>query len=199
MVISFIAWEWAKSMPFRFAMRFPWFLNIIGKQQPQRLPSDPKEFSQEFLKIPTLMKADRNLYISRVQFEFATRETRHSIGHLSPRAWEIMCWDHDNVDWKHIILDAVLNRQPHMFLATHNFLVGCLPESPDGRIEEVISQRDLYSEVWDFFCKHVPRHGMNQRAQMFAPLLYQALCREQAWNVVEARLRQALGRPRPQA
>jgi hypothetical protein len=80
-------------MPIRFAMRFPSFLDITSKQQPRDLPVDPKEFSKKYLKVPTFMTVDRGFYVSRMQFEYATRASRYSVGHLSPPAWERMCWD----------------------------------------------------------------------------------------------------------
>ncbi|KAJ5883904.1 uncharacterized protein N7473_010790 [Penicillium subrubescens] len=85
------------------------------------------------------------------------------------------------------------------YVSPHDCLVGCLPECLSGKIEEIIPQRDLYLEVWDIFRQHVPRKGFNQRAKLIAPFLYQALNREQDWEDVEARLRQAIGRPRPSA
>jgi hypothetical protein len=180
-------------MPVRFATRFPVFLNVNSKHQPETMPTDPKKLCNEFFKILPIMQADRQFWISRMQFEFATRETRQSIGHLSPWGWEMMCWDLDNVDWQHLVLEAVLYRQIHASLSTLDFLVGCLPESTSGRIQELIPRRDLFTEAWDFYRQYIHKVSTQHRAGVIGRLLYHTLCHEYDWRIAESLMEDALG------
>jgi hypothetical protein len=160
------------------------------------MPSDPLEFSKEFLKVPLLMKADREFYISRMQYEFAKRGSRYSIGHLSPKGWEMMCWDLDHVDWNHMIFDAVHNRHPHAILAAHQFLVGGLPECPSGKLQDMIHCKVLYKEVWDFFCQHSHEVNLGARGNITPVLLHRAVFGGMPWQFVEMMLIDAFGKPR---
>ena len=97
------------------------------------------------------MQADRTHFISRLQYEFATRATPFSIGHLSPAGWEMMCWDLHLVDWSHLMVEAIFHRPTLLMMARHEFFAACLPGCRTGQVSTIVSNARVRQEAWIFF------------------------------------------------
>jgi hypothetical protein len=181
-------------MPARLAFRFPTFLQVKSKLFPAVMPSDPCEYTKEFLEVPALMKVDRECFIARMQYEYATRASRSAIGHLSPKGWEMMCWDLESVDWSHMIFDAVLSRHTHHLMSTRLFFISCLPEfTPEG-IRELVKHDTFHHEALSFFFRNFHLANPWANGLRTTNLLNMAVHRRFPWDFIEMVLKDAFGR-----
>ncbi|KAJ5358773.1 protein kinase-like domain-containingprotein [Penicillium cataractarum] len=192
-VTGFIEWGLVRPLPVRFAFRFPAFLHIMNKQQPASMPSDQHAYTREFLKVPALMKAERECFIAHMQYEYATRASPSAIGHLSPKGWEMMCWDLENVDWSHMILDAVRSSRMQQTVEEQRFLVACLPDFKGNGIHDVVKKEDIWDEAWAFFCRNFHFVHPWANGERTCNLLRMAVRARYPWEFVEIMLVDAFG------
>ncbi|OOQ90818.1 hypothetical protein PEBR_02736 [Penicillium brasilianum] len=193
-VTGFVEWGLVNVMPARLAFRFPTFLQLKSKVFPAVMPADPRAYTKEFLEVPALMKVDRECFVARMQYEHATQASRSSIGHLSPKGWEMMCWDLESVDWSHMIFDAVLSRNTHQLMSARHFFISCLPEfTPEG-IQEFCKHDTFHLEALKFYFRNLNLANPWANGIRTTNLLHMAACRRFPWEFIEIVLKDAFGR-----
>lgn len=165
----------------------------MNKQLPPIARADDCAYNKEFFRVPALMKADRECFIARLQYEYATRASPSAIGHLSPKGWEMMCWDLENVDWSHLILDAVRSARMQQHMEVRRFLVACLPEFKGNGLEDVIKKETLWDEAWEFFRRNFQYAHPWAKGIRTTNLLGLAVRGRLHWDFVEIMLKDAFG------
>jgi hypothetical protein len=191
--ISLLEWGDLKSIPLRFALRFPKLLMIFQKQQCPIMPSFMRPWVKEYLEVPAIMQADRTHFVSRLQYEFATRATPFSIGHLSPTGWEMMCWDLHLVDWSHMMVEAIFHRSTLLMMARHQFFAACLPGCRTGNIATIMPDMMIRHEAWQFFCDNYRYLNPWARGNATISMMRLAIEREMQWNFTLMALMEAFG------
>lgn len=186
-------------MPMRFAFRLPWFLTLTFRADPpmSSAPAMAHAPTRAFLEqVPLIMRADREYFVSRMQYEYATRATPLSVGHLSHLGWEMMCCDRQDLDWNHLIFEGLINRAMHGWLIKRNFLVAGLQQWAPYDSRAVWTMPETRREAWHFFLEHKPKMGRLHNRDATKLLLWLAIDRRLPWGFIEMMLVEAFGRPR---
>ncbi|KAJ5166677.1 uncharacterized protein N7482_005458 [Penicillium canariense] len=190
-VKGFVDWGFARTLPIRFTLRFPRFLSIRAKSFPPDMPRDLCGYSKAFLQVSPAHKADREFFISRIQYEFATRATKASIGQLSPLGWEMMCWDLQDVDWKHLVYDAATGMATHLWMSKRQFLVAGMSACKTGSVSEIVTADALYQEIWAFFTRNQSKTTHSDTQQRTVFLLQSAIAERLPWTLIKMMLENA--------
>lgn len=186
-------------MPMRFAFRLPWFLTLAFRADPptESAPAMGHAPTRAFLdQVPPIMRADREYFVSRMQYEYATRATSLSVGHLSRLGWEMMCCDLHDLDWKHWIFESIINRGVHGWLKKRNFLVAGLQDWAPVDSQNVWRMPETRREAWSFFTEHMHKMGHHHHRSDTQLLLWLAIERGLSFGFIEAMLVEAFGQPR---
>ncbi|KAJ5683061.1 hypothetical protein N7462_006226 [Penicillium macrosclerotiorum] len=189
-VKGFANWSFARRLPIRFSLRFPRFLTTEGKLLNAQAAVNPALVYSIYLCPSPTVRLDREFFVSRLQYEMATRATTTACGNLNPLGWEILAWDPLDVDWKHILVDAVLHHAIHVFIRRRQYL---LPGTELARagVPSVLSVNALYTELPLFFNQTRLFMPPGRRQAVLFHLLQAGIERRLPWDFMKMLLKEA--------